>query len=235
MKWTKASLKWRRRIPEVEKTGDGKGGGDAKSHGDAKSRHAEDALWINTIRDVRTRREVEEAYRKLMEKYWQVVTVLAAGKLGDVREAEDVAQEAFVRAFRSLNRLKEPTAFLGWLLCIARNLATDHLRSRKNTLSLDVLGESAEQFLAPSSKETLRESQTDVHDNVERDEEIEEILDAVRSLPDRYREVITLKYLRNMDGRTMAEHLGEPEGTIRNRLFRALTKLREITQPKAKS
>ncbi|MCH2375010.1 MAG: sigma-70 family RNA polymerase sigma factor, partial [Planctomycetes bacterium] len=66
-------------------------------------------------------------------------------------------------------------------------------------------------------------------------EDIEEVLQAVDTLPDHYREVITLRYLRDLDGRTMAKLLGEPEGTVRNRLFRALAKLREILQPKATS
>ena len=54
-------------------------------------------------------------------------------------------------------------------------------------------------------------------------------------MPDRYREVITLKYLLGMDGREMASRLGEPEGTVRNRLFRALEKLRENVQVKAQT
>lgn len=189
--------------------------------------HAEDALWIATIRAGKDRRQVQEAYRNLMRKYWEVVMVLSASKLGDVQEAADVAQEAFLRSFQSLDKLNQPTAFLGWLLRISRNLTTDHLRARKSTVSLDALGDSAESVV-PNMTPRFQA-------DLERKEELENVLSAVNGLPDRYREVITLKYLKDMDGRAMSEHLGEPEGTVRNRLFRALGKLRECLEPQPRS
>ena len=166
-----------------------------------------------------------------MRKYWQVVTLGVAQRVGNLRDAEDVAQDSFVRAFRSLDRLKEPTAFLGWLLKIANNTATDYLRSRKSTVSLDALGDSVAG--APVGRPAVTQP---VHqEDMERSEEIEQILEALSTLPDRYREVITLKYLLGMDGQTMARHLGEPEGTVRNRAFRALEKLRECLQARTRS
>lgn len=174
---------------------------------------------------------IEEAYRRLMRKYWQVVTLGAAQRVRDLREAEDVAQDSFVRAFRSLDRLKEPTAFLGWLLRIANNTATDYLRSRKSTTSLDALGDSVTGAAVGRPAVTQPVFQEDI----ERSEEIERILSALSTLPDRYREVITLKYLLGMDGETMARHLGEPAGTVRNRAFRALEKLRENLRVRART
>ena len=166
-----------------------------------------------------------------MHKYWQVVTLGAAQRVGDLREAEDVAQDAFVRAFRSLDRLKEPTAFLGWLIRIANNTATDHLRSRKSMVSLDALGDSVASV--PLNRSGV--SFPDYQEHIERNEEVEQVLSVLGKMSDRYREVITLKYLLGMDGREMACRLGEPEGTVRNRLFRALEKLRENLQVKAQS
>lgn len=196
-----------------------------------QGQHQEDAQWIETIRTASDPRTAEEAYRRLMRKYWQVVTLGAAQRVGDLREAEDVAQDAFVRAFRSLDRLKEPTAFLGWLIRIANNTATDHLRSRKSTVSLDALGDSVASVPLNRSGVTY----PDYQEHVERNEEVEQILSVLSTMPDRYREVITLKYLLGMDGREMACRLGEPEGTVRNRLFRALEKLRENLQVKAQT
>ena len=192
------------------------------------SSHAEDALWIATIRAGKDRSQVQQAYQGLMRKYWEVVMVLSVGKLGDAQEAADVSQEAFLRSFQSLEQLNHPTAFLGWLLRIARNLTTDHLRARKSTVSLDALGDAVEGV-------TLSATVPHFQADLEKKEEIESVLIAVNCLPDRYREVITLKYLKDMDGRTMAEHLGEPEGTVRNRLFRALTKHRETLEPQPRS
>ncbi len=187
-----------------------------------RAEHLEDGRLVETIRASRTRAAVEEAYERLVRKHWKGLTVLALQKLGDLREAEDVAQETFERAFRSLGRLNEPTAFLGWLLQIARNVATDHLRGRKSMLSIDAVSDAG----------AIGASRPGFVEEVETSEEFEQVLRLLDGLPERYREVITLKYLHGMDGRAMAQHLGEPEGTIRNRLFRALAKLREtLPQP----
>ena len=100
----------------------------------------EDARWIAAIRSggkgVR-----EDGFRRLMLKYWKLVVVLSANRVRDRRDAEDITQEAFFRAFRSLETLSEPVAFLGWLLRIAQNVATDHLRSRRSVIPLDALGD----------------------------------------------------------------------------------------------
>jgi RNA polymerase sigma-70 factor (ECF subfamily) len=185
----------------------------------------EDAQWIATILQGRSALEREECYANLFRKYWKLVMVLVGAKVGDRREAEDITQEAFVRAFRSLDKLSHPVAFLGWLLQITRNLVTDHIRSRKAHVSLDLLGMAADPRvaerpgLAPDFQESLEVA-----------EEIQEALGAMEELPERYREVVALRYLQGLSGKEMSELLGEPEGTVRNRLFRALEKLRENLQ-----
>jgi RNA polymerase sigma-70 factor (ECF subfamily) len=189
---------------------------------------AEDARWIAAILSGQDAAEREECYRKLMRKYWKVVAVLAAGKVGDPREAEEVTQEAFVRAFRSLGKLSEPVAFLGWLLRIARNLATDRLRGRRSMVSLDALGDAAEDLAASS----MRSSAGDPSRSLESDEEAAHVMKALEELPEKYREVVALRYLEGLDGKAMARLLGEPEGTVRNRLFRALEKMRRSLQQK---
>ena len=130
----------------------------------------------------------------------------------------------FIRAFESLDRLKEPKAFLAWLLRIASNVTTDAIRARRSMVSLDQV-----------SDVDGDQSESADHRNLENQEEFQSVLRALGDLPDRYREVITLKYLDDMDGQTMAAHLNEPEGTVRNRLFRALQKLREKLQDRSSS
>jgi RNA polymerase sigma-70 factor (ECF subfamily) len=186
----------------------------------------EDARWIRTILSQRDAPPAEDCFRRLLEKYWRVVAVLAANKLGDRREAEDIAQEAFFRAFRSLESLAEPAAFLGWLLRIAQNLVTDKLRARKRTVSLDSLGVGGEPGVA------ARKEAPEFERTLESAEETAEAMQALSDLPEKYREVVALKYLKGLDGRAMAKLLGEPEGTNRNRLFRALAKLRASLEQK---
>jgi RNA polymerase sigma-70 factor (ECF subfamily) len=189
----------------------------------------EDQECITSILTAQNWEQAESGYRRLQQKYWPVVTFLMRGQVGDHQEAEDIAQEAFLRAFRSLGKLKEPAAFLGWLMRIARNLATDHLRGRKPTLSLDALRDRAgdAEFGKIAAFGARTGTPPEWEQKLERGEEVELVMRALEQLPDRYREVIALKYIQDLDGRSMARLLGEPEGTIRNRLFRALEKLRE--------
>ena len=112
---------------------------------------------------------------------------------------------------------------MGWLLRIARNLATDRLRKRRGVVSLEALGDGMEE----SHTFTRRSEEPDPARSLEAGEELRMVLDALESLPDAYREVVALRYLEALDGKSMARALGEPEGTVRNRLFRALEMLRE--------
>lgn len=183
---------------------------------------AEDARWIVAILAEASAEAREPLYRQLVRKYWKVVNVIVSSRLGDPREAEDVAQEAFFRAFTSLRSLSRPDSFLGWLLKIARNLATDRLRKRRFIVSLESMdgGEELHAF-------ARRSAEPDPARSMETAEEMEVVLDALSGLPELYREVVTLKYIEELDGKSMARALGEPEGTVRNRLFRALEMLRE--------
>ena len=161
----------------------------------------------------------EDAFRVLLERYWKVVVVLAESRVQCRRDAEDIAQEAFLRAWRSIDGLEKPKHFLGWLLTIVRNLSSDRLRRRKPMSSLDAM---------ESASDTIGDLKAaSVESRIERDEQWEIVTRALSDLPDRYRTVVILRYLRGLSSREMADSLGEPEGTIRNRLFRALAKLRD--------
>jgi RNA polymerase sigma-70 factor (ECF subfamily) len=164
----------------------------------------------------------EDAYRILLERYWKVVLALLRSRVRSERDAEDLTQETFIRAFRSLPKLNKPGHFLAWLARIAQNLATDHLRRRRTPASLDRIED-----------ESLERSRTgqagqDVQEMLEKREEMELVLNALGELPARHRVVVTLRYLKGLSNREIADLLGEPEGTVRNRLFRALARLRTV-------
>lgn len=168
--------------------------------------------------------EVEEAYRLLVERYWKLVVVLVRQRLRSERDAEDVAQEAFIRAFRALDKLESPRHFLGWLLRIAQNLATDLIRRRRSESSLDAVGSDCIVDLRRSSSHDAGS----VEARLERDEDFERVLAAIPRLPEAYQQVLVLRYLEGLSNVEIARHLEEPEGTIRNRLFRALHRIREV-------
>lgn len=183
----------------------------------------EDAEWIAAILGNSTPALKEECYARLLRKYWKTINVLVLSKIRDRREAEDICQEAFVRAFRGLPELRRPAAFLGWLLRITRNLISDHLRSRRHEASLDVLGTNFARDIECSRGQARS---VGAEEELALSEELALAMEALGALPEPYREVVTLRYLQGLDGKTMARLLGEPEGTVRNRLFRALEKLR---------
>ena len=185
-----------------------------------------DAALIAQVLDGGDRAVVESAYRVLTERYWRVVLVLCRSRVSSDRDAEDLSQEAFLRAFRSLGQLEQPKLFLGWLLRISRNLATDHLRKRKPEASLEGLRDRG--IDVPQAKV---HSARGVQETLEREEEMRRVMTAVDRLPEKYRTVLGLRYLEGFSNREVADRLGEPQGTIRNRLFRALGKLRGALIP----
>ena len=176
------------------------------------------------IARIRSRVEAEEAFRALLEKYWRLLVAWVRPRLRDPSEVEDVVQETFIRAFRAIDRLQDPRCFLGWLLRIARNQAADHARRRREIRSLEGLSEDG------GSTCEVPFTFEDPGERLDRGAERLAVLAAVDRLPEKYRLVILLRYFQGLSGVEMARVLGEPEGTVRNRLFRAHEKMRRILQ-----
>jgi len=113
---------------------------------------------------------------------------------------------------------------MGWLLKIAKNMAADYNRKHHEVQSLSQMTENgALESILPAPTENLEE-------NLDRKEEYLAVLEGLNRLPDKYRLVIMLRYFEGLSGSEIALILGEPEGTIRNRIFRALEKIRQIVQ-----
>ena len=170
--------------------------------------------------------EAAAACEALVRKYWKVLVGWIRPRVRSTRDAEEIAQDAFIKAFRSLSSLQSPRSFLAWLLRITANLTTDFLRGRRSHVSLDHLGK--EGLAAPKS-----ESLASI--GVEQEEELARVLDVVATLPEKYHLVLTLRYRAGLSAKDIATLLEEPEGTIRNRVFRALEKTRDILTKPPKS
>ena len=148
------------------------------------------------------------AFGALYERYARFVhgVLLASAQRDDV---QDLVQDVFFRALRQLHSLREPAAFGGWLAAMARNEARMHHRSAKTTEPL------SDQLPGPP-----RESATDGL-------EMDEVLRALRALPERYREPLTLRLVEQMSGEAIAAALGLTHGTVRVYLHHGLRLLRE--------
>lgn len=136
-------------------------------------------------------------------------------------EAQDICQEAFLKAFRGLNSFKQEARFSSWLYQIALNLSRDRLRRRKtrNWVSLDDFEEAA-----PTG---VRRAPAEAERWVEVLEVQERVAKAVATLPEEQREAVILKEYQGLTFPEIAEIQGVPVSTVKTRLYRGLSVLRE--------
>jgi len=165
----------------------------------------------------------EEAFRRLVEAHEAQVYGLALRLLGDPAGAEEAAQEAFVRLFRSLATLRGDARLSTWLHRVTVNLCRDEQRRRKRAAGrftdLDAAG--------PRLVVLEREA----HDVLERSEMVDRIRAALDHLPDEQREAIVLRYLSELSYTEIAESTGTSSNTVASRVYRGLRRLGTILEP----
>ena len=142
--------------------------------------------------------------------------------LGRPHDAEDVAQEAFLAAFRSIGGFRGEGSVRGWLMRIATRQAFRRLAQRRPTADLDTL---RGPMLADSSADPTR-----VVLAAERSSGIRE---AVAGLPDPYRETVALRFFAELSLAEIAETTGRPLNTVKTHLRRGLERLRPALAPEA--
>ena len=167
-----------------------------------------------------------EAFSALVQRHRERVYHTAYSLVGDLDEADDLAQEAFLKAFRALRRFRGQSLFFTWLHRIAVNCCLDHLKS-KHRRSFVSLEDYREDWDAPLAW-VGRSEKSDVR--VER-RELQELLErALGDLSEGYRVTFVLRELEGLTYEEIAELLGCSIGTVKSRLFRGRAKLREILQ-----
>jgi RNA polymerase sigma-70 factor, ECF subfamily len=168
-----------------------------------------------------------EAFEPLVEKYKRKVFRLAYQVLRDQEEALDVAQEAFVKAFRALPAFKGDSAFYTWLFRITMNVALDRRRQRATrTKSLG-----AEDVPPEEWERTATSTDPDPEDVATGAERRERIRKGLDSLSEPHRNIIILSDIEGLQYREIAEVLGIPMGTVMSRLHHARKRLREVLGP----
>jgi RNA polymerase sigma-70 factor (ECF subfamily) len=163
-----------------------------------------------------------DAFTELVERYQRDTYNLAYRMLGNVGEAEDAAQEGFLRAYKNLSRYDPSRSFKTWLLSITSNHCIDRLRKRRLTfLAID-------DPLPPHP--ALTSSEVGPEDSMidsERSAQVQEMLDELA--PD-YRAAVVLRYWYDMSYAEIADTLETTESAIKSRLFRARQMLAEQAQ-----
>lgn len=146
----------------------------------------------------------EQAFARLYAAYVRMVHAIVLGRVPR-RDADDVVQDVFVAAYTRIAELRDPAAFGSWLAAIARNRATDYLRHAR--IEVDI----PEQLPGgdPIEAETIA------------------VLDAIRKLPDAYRETLLMRLLEGMTGQEIADRTGLTPASVRVNLHRGMKMLRE--------
>ena len=158
-----------------------------------------------------------DSFGQLVEAYQRAIFCLVLGKVNDYESARDLTQDTFVQAYLSLHRLSNAERFAPWLYGIARNLANDYMRRKRDFVSLDDAfrdGEDMDYLQIPPPDE-------------ERIEMRQRILEAIERLPDKSREAVLLFYGEGYRYREIAALLGVSSGVVRSRLEYGRKKLRE--------
>jgi len=169
----------------------------------------------------------QTCYQALMARHKTAVFHIVFKIARNREEATDLVQETFMKAFASLASYREDFRFTTWLYRIAANAAIDSLRKQKiDALSLDEPIETEEGVVG---MEIADLSYNPEEDMVKKEKGVS-ILDAIASLPPRYREVIELVHIKEKPYEEIAAILRVPVGTVKARIFRA----RELLKKKLK-
>ncbi|HMQ67960.1 MAG TPA: sigma-70 family RNA polymerase sigma factor [Ignavibacteria bacterium] len=173
----------------------------------------------------------QTSYEKLMKKYYQMIYNLVYRMISKKEDVEDLTQEAFIKAFHSLQNFDKQFAFSTWLFKIATNNAIDYLRKKKlYTFSIDKeiqADDSDYKFEIPD-----HENKPDKHIL---DDQLRQIInEAIETLPPKYKSVIVLRHKEEKEYEEIAKELKIPLGTVKAHIFRGRELLNKYLKDKIK-
>lgn len=166
-------------------------------------KNLDDSILITRILE-----DNSDAFSELVRRYWPMAYQLCFQRLGNNAEAEDIAQEAFIKVQKYLRQLKDKTKFTGWFYKIVFQLIIERGREQKYRKTKQIKLELEENPGINSMSKLF-------------------VRDALNSLSDDFRLVLTLRFYKDMSCEEIAQHLREPVGTVTSRLHRAYQLLKE--------
>lgn len=170
----------------------------------------------------------QTAFDEMVSRYWDRIYAMVNQLLRNTQDAEEVTQDAFIRAHRGLDKFRGDSSFSTWLYQIATNLARNRYwywwrRKRDRSISFDQpLTADSETSLAeifPSDAETPR-------DATATQEFVDRVAACMETLNEKHREILTLRNVQNMAYEEIATILGISVGTVKSRIARARESLR---------
>jgi RNA polymerase sigma-70 factor (ECF subfamily) len=170
----------------------------------------------------------QTAFDEMVARYWDRIYAMVNQLLRNTQDAEEVTQDAFIRAHRGLVNFRGDSAFSTWLYQIATNLARNRYwywwrRKRDKTISFD-------QPIGPDNETSLAEiipAEVETPDDITVTQEfVDKIGEGMAKLTPKHREILTLRNIRNLSYEEIAQILGLSVGTVKSRIARARESLR---------
>ncbi|MCG5530903.1 RNA polymerase sigma factor RpoE [Halorhodospira halochloris] len=172
----------------------------------------------------------KQAYDVLVLRYQQKLVKLIGRYVRDPQEAQDVGQEAFIKAYRALDSFRGDSSFYTWLYRIGVNTAKNHLVAQnRRPPDSDVDAEDAERF----DIDTVLRDQDTPEAEVAREEIERAVVGAIEALPEELQTAITLRELEGLSYQEISQVMDCPVGTVRSRIFRAREAIDKRLRPLA--
>ncbi len=169
-----------------------------------------------TVLVAQARKGDKTAFGKLVKTHQRRVLRMVVGMTGDLDTAMDIVQDAFIRAYKALDRFEEGKPFYPWLSTIATNLTLNHFKKSRRETSLDPV------------KHDQIDNAADPLYKMQIDENNRRLMAAVRELPEQYRVVFILRNFEDLSYEEIATRLDISVGTVDSRLYRARRRLMEL-------
>ena len=159
----------------------------------------------------------EKAYSELTQKYQKPLYFHVSKMIRDPDFAEDLVQDIFLKAFKSLKNYKNDHAFSTWLYRIARNHTIDYLRKKKiETLSIHV-----DDYDESHASIQIADESSFTDQPMIRRERRNKVYEAIYQLPEKYRDIIIKRHIKEKSYQEIAAEIDIPLGTVKAHLFRA--------------
>jgi RNA polymerase sigma-70 factor (ECF subfamily) len=177
----------------------------------------EQAMWRVQMHDD------TEAFAHLLTRWQEPIRRLCTRMLADTHKAEDLTQEAFARVYSRRKDYQHGGKFSTFLWRVAINLCLDEIRRVKRRRELAIFSSQTEDSADGSFTETLPGNEPSPDSSLISEEQAEMVRRAVQDLPEHYRSVVILRHYQDLKFREIADVLQIPEGTVKSRMFEALT------------
>jgi len=160
----------------------------------------------------------KDAFGALVDRYKNAVHGLAYSKVHNLHDAEDIAQEAFINAYRNLRSLKYPHRFRSWIYAITANLCRTWLREKPRGSLV---------FASVNESESWKNLEYRAISETRKGQILDRVLDTINELPETNRLVMTLYYIDGLTCKEIGEFTGTSINTVMSKLRRARSKLRK--------